>query len=296
MQQSEALKTLFVINPVSGGKTKQNWATAITDYCKPLNHSVEFFLLDGKNDAASLKHWISELHPDRVVAVGGDGTISLVAKQLLGTGMSLGIVPAGSANGMAKELQIPEDLDAALDIIFKGTMRSMDVVCINDHICLHLSDIGMNAQLVKYFEEGKGRGKLGYMKVALKVLWKKQNMQVIMETVDMEIRRNAFMVVLANASKYGFGAVINPHGNLYDGLFEVIIIRKLSLREFFKMWLRPDMFDPDKIEMFHARSVSIETTRSVHFQVDGEYLGKVKNIRADMIHAKLNVLLPPESE
>ena len=104
------------------------------------------------------------------------------------------------------------------------------------------------------------------------------------------------MVVLANASKYGFGAVINPHGNLYDGLFEVIIIRRLSIREFFKMWFRPEMFDPKKIEMFHARSLTIETTRSVHFQVDGEYLGKVKKIKADIIPGKLKVLLPVDAE
>lgn len=295
MQQSDPLKMLFVINPISGGKIKQNLTTTITNYCKPLNHIVEFYLLDGKNDIPSLDHWIKKLQPDRVVAVGGDGTVTMVAKHLLGLPTCLGILPAGSANGMAKELQIPDNIDEALDIVFNGTTRSMDVININDQICLHLSDIGMNAQLIKYFDEGNWRGKIGYIKVAMKVLWKKQNMQVIMETKDVEIKRNAFMVVLANASKYGFGAVINPDGDLYDGFFEVIFIRKVALGEFLKMWFRPQLFDPKKIEIFHARSLSIETLKKVHFQVDGEYLGKVNKIKATIMPGKLNVLIPNQT-
>ncbi|MEJ7739157.1 MAG: YegS/Rv2252/BmrU family lipid kinase [Chitinophagaceae bacterium] len=292
MEQSGSLKFLFVINPISGGTTKTDWASTISDYFKALNHSIDFFLLDGKNDAASLEHWIGNLNPHRVVAVGGDGTISLVAKQILGTSIELGILPAGSANGMAKELDIPADINAALDIIVKGKSQCADVIYVNDQICLHLSDIGMNAQLIKYFEEGNLRGKLGYARVALKVLWKKQNMQVIIQTKDVEIKRNAFMIVLANASKYGFGAVINPEGDLYDGLFEVIIIRKLAISEFFKMWFRPQPFDPEKIELFHAKSVIIDTKHKVHFQVDGEYLGKVNKITATISPSQLHLLLP----
>lgn len=248
--------------------------------------------MDGKNDDASIEHHIKNLQPQRVVAVGGDGTITQVAKQILGTPIELGILPAGSANGMAKELNIPVEVNAALDIIVNGKTQCADVIDVNGRICLHLSDIGMNAQLIKYFEEGNLRGKLGYIKVALKVLLKKQNMQVIMQTKDVEIKRNAFMIVLANASKYGFGAVINPEGDLYDGLFEVIIIRKLALSEFFKMWFRPQPFDPKKIELFHARSVTIDTKHRVHFQVDGEYLGKVRQIKANINPAQLHLLLP----
>ncbi len=291
MQQPASLKFLFVINPISGGKTKQNWATSIGEYFKELSHTVEYYLLNGKNDGESIKHWITEIKPDRVVAVGGDGTITMVAKQLLGTKIGLGILPAGSANGMAKELNIPADINTALGIVVNGSTKCLDVIRINGQICLHLSDIGMNAQLIKYFEEGNWRGKIGYARVALKVLWKKQNMQLTIETKDMEIRRDAFMVVLANASKYGFGAVINPQGDLSDGLFEVIVIRKLAASEFFKMWFRPQPFDPKKIETFHARSVSIETARKVHFQVDGEYLGKVNQVKATILPAQLHILM-----
>jgi YegS/Rv2252/BmrU family lipid kinase len=295
MQAPEKLNFLFVINPGSGGKTNQNWETIIRDFFKPLEHGFEFYVIDEKHTSTQLQDHIRKSHPDRVVAVGGDGTITMVGKLLLGSNTALGILPGGSANGMARELQIPLDPTQALEIAVNGIVKCADVLKINDEICLHLSDIGMNAQLIKYFEEGKARGKLGYAKVALKVLRNRQHIQVIIETKDVEIRRNAFMVVLANASKYGFGAVINPEGNLYDGFFEVIIIRRLAISELFKMWFRPQPFNPKKIELYHARSVSIETDRKVHFQVDGEYLGKVNKIKARIIPTQLNILLPPEN-
>ena len=294
MERPEILKFIFVVNPGSGGKTNQNWETIIRDFFKGLPHILDFYTIDENHSSVVLQDHIRKFRPDRVVAVGGDGTITMVGKLLLGTNIALGILPGGSANGMAKELEIPIDPRQALQIILDGSIKCSDVLKVNDEICLHLSDIGMNAQLIKYFEEGNMRGKLGYIKVALKVLRNRQNIQVVIDTKDLEVRRNAFMVVLANASKYGFGAVINPEGDLYDGLFEVIIIRKLAISELFKMWFRPQPFNPKKIELYHARSVSIETVQKVHFQVDGEYLGKVNKIKARIMPTQLNILLPAD--
>lgn len=286
------LKILFVINPASGKKNDQDWETITRDYFKPLAHTIECFIVEGKDVTHSLAARIQSFHPDRVVAVGGDGTITMVGKLLLASGIPLGILPAGSANGMAKELEIPQDPKQALDIIVGGDIKCADVLKINNEICLHLSDIGMNAQLIKYFKEGKKRGKLGYAKVLWKVLRNRRYMQVSIETRDIEIKRTALMVVLANASKYGFGAVINPEGDLYDAIFEVIILRKLAFSEFFKMWFRPQPFNPKKIEVHHASAVKIETQEQVHFQVDGEYLGKVKKITAKVMSKQLHLMLP----
>ncbi|HEX8358447.1 MAG TPA: acylglycerol kinase family protein, partial [Segetibacter sp.] len=171
-------RILFVVNPISGGKQKDDYQEAIKNYYHQLPHTIEFFVLDGKNDAAELPRCIEKVKPQIVVAVGGDGTVTMVAKLLLKTPMSLGILPAGSANGMARELNIPIDIEEALHIIEKGLVKKADAICINNEICLHLSDIGMNARLIKYFEEGNTRGKLGYAKVALKVLLRKQNIRV----------------------------------------------------------------------------------------------------------------------
>lgn len=283
---------LFVINPVSGGKQKKDHEAAIQEYFQKLPHKIEFFLLNGKNDAEQLEECIMQVKPQKVVAVGGDGTVGMVAKKILGTEMQLGIIPAGSANGMARELNISQNIDEALITVENGIVRKADAICINNEICIHLSDIGINARLIKYFEEGNRRGILGYAKVALKALLKKQNIRVIIQAKEKEIKRDAFMVVLANASKYGTGAVINPKGDLYDGLFEVVIIRKLGIATLLKAWFRPQSFDPKKIEVIQAKAVHIETHRRVDFQVDGEYKGKVHIVDAEILPGQLNIVLP----
>ncbi len=292
MPTGESPLILFVINPISGGKSKIEWENFVRDYYKNTDANIEFYVLTGENDSESLRHWIERLQPGTVVAVGGDGTVSLVAKEVLKKDIALGILPAGSANGMARELNIPENINDSLEIIVKGQTKQADVIDVNGHICLHLSDIGLNAQLIKHFEEGKLRGKLGYATKVIKTLWTKSWMTLKIDVHGKEVTMKALMVVLANATMYGTGAVINPEGDLYDGKFEVVIMKRLALSELFKMWVRPQPFNPEKIKSYPATSVSIQTTRKVHFQVDGEYLGKVHTVNANIIAGKLKLLVP----
>jgi diacylglycerol kinase (ATP) len=291
--QDSSLKILFVINPGSGTKSKKNWETITREYFKPLQHPIEFFLLTGKNDADSLQFWIDKFKPDRVVAVGGDGTVSLVAKQLLNSPIAMGILPAGSANGMAKELNIPTTVEGAMDVIINGDIRCSDLIQINDNnICLHLSDLGVNAQLIKYFEKDNIRGMLGYAKLVFRVLVNKRLLHVTVKTDKEELTTNAFMVVIANASKYGTGALINPEGNLHDGLFEIVVVRRLNFWYVLKTFLHFKRLDPKKVELLQATSATIKTTKKIHFQVDGEYLGKVNYVKAEILPSQLNLLLP----
>jgi diacylglycerol kinase (ATP) len=292
MPSDASASILFIVNPISGGKTKNDWESAIRDYYHPLSENLEFYFLTGTSDNESIRHWIEKIKPLKVIAVGGDGTVSLVAREVLGKNVALGILPAGSANGMARELGIPLAANEALKIIASGKTKNADVIEVNDHICLHLSDIGLNAQLIKHFEEGKVRGKFGYATKVIKTLWTKSVMSLTINIKGREVNMKALMVVLANATKYGTGAVINPDGDPYDGQFEVVIMKRLAVTELLKMWFRPQPFNPAKIIVYPATSVSIETTRKVHFQVDGEYLGKVRRVDANIIAGQLKLIVP----
>ncbi|MEJ7830753.1 MAG: diacylglycerol kinase family protein, partial [Segetibacter sp.] len=70
MTQESALKFLFIINPISGGKQKNDHESAIKKYFEALPHSIEFFLLDGKNDAQQLQQTLEKVKPHKVIAVG----------------------------------------------------------------------------------------------------------------------------------------------------------------------------------------------------------------------------------
>jgi YegS/Rv2252/BmrU family lipid kinase len=288
-------RILFVVNKGSGKKKGIDWVAAIEKYFKEFPHEVKTIYMPRSGSPQSLHLAIREFRPQKVVAVGGDGTVTFVANELIGKDLAVGILPAGSANGMAKEIQIPIDPQKALDIVVNGQVQHTDVIRINDKlICLHLSDVGINAQIVKYFQEGSIRGKIGYGLALLKALKRRHRFNIRVQTKNEEVLRTSIMVILANATKYGTGATINPEGSVNDGFFEVVIIRQLGLAEIMKMFLKFQRFNPKSIEMIQARSAVIETQHHAHFQVDGEYIGKVKKVEAKIVPGKLKLLVPAD--
>lgn len=286
-------RILFVINPVAGGKPKGDIETSIHQYFTPLEQfETEWYMLGGADDKPSLKYWIDNWQPETVVAIGGDGTLKMVAELLMNTDIKIGLLPAGSANGMAKEFGLPDDLDKCLKILAEGKAKNIDLISINNDISIHLSDIGLNAQLVKYFEESNQRGKWGYIREVWKVLLNKKELKVQLTVNGKPVFRKAFMVVIANACRYGTGAIINPKGNLTDGLFEIIIIKKISFWEFTKMFIGYRGFNKDKTEIFQLSETKISVQGSGGFQIDGEYKGAVHKVEAKILPKALKVIVP----
>jgi YegS/Rv2252/BmrU family lipid kinase len=296
MPNNNPSKLLFIVNPASGGKSKTDWNEKIKDYFSKTQHCFKIHKLTGdNNDKQELKKQISEFQPDKVIAVGGDGTVKMVAEELINTNVILGILPAGSANGMATELGIPTDIEKASDIINNDNIQKIDVLKLNGkNISIHLSDIGLNALLIHYFDKGNQRGMLGYAKVAFKVFLKKRLMRLDIKLNDESISRAAYMIAFANAKKYGTGAEINPGGSLTDGSFEVIIIRKLTLIQLFRMLISHKPFSPDCIEIIQTKKAIITARERNHFQVDGEYCGKTNSITTEIIPSSLKILIPGE--
>ena len=294
MTDSNTSTLLFIINPGAGNRNT-NFRAEIEKYFHSLPYRIHFLELEKNTRPAIIKQKIAALKPRGVIAVGGDGTVKLVAECLLGTNVTLGIVPAGSANGTAKDLGIAIKTNTALDIICKNETQSISVIKINDHLSIHLSDIGINAWLVKKFTNDNDRGWWGYLKAGWKVIWRPRLMQVQIRSGDEQIQRQAFMVVIANARKYGTGVVINPAGDVTDDIFEIVILKKISLKEIFKMKVNGDKYDPKKTEVFQTKSVKINSRYSAHFQVDGEYIGKTTAVIAEIIPRALTVLMPRDT-
>ena len=204
----------------------------------------------------------------------------------------MAILPGGSANGMATELKIPVDPIQAIDLIVNGRVQQCDLIKINDDdICIHLSDLGLNARLIKYFDKNALRGMWGYSRVFLKILWEGKLMRVHIKADNLDVNIPAYMIVIANASKYGTGAVINPEGIIHDGKFELVIVRRISLIEFIKLFLNNQPFNPKKVEIIQATRVVITSRKRVHFQVDGEYKGKINKVTAEIIPSALNLVV-----
>jgi diacylglycerol kinase (ATP) len=289
MNSQQVSKILFIINPGSGNSSVQ-WPQEIEIFFRDKPELTEQYILTRGCNINTIKEKIEAARPNIVVAVGGDGTVKLVAECLLNTAIILGILPAGSANGLAKELGIPADTQGALQHLLKTTTQKIHLIKINNQLCVHLSDIGFNASVIKIFEAAKTRGMLGYVKAALKVLWRHPLMQATIHTDNTTVRRDAAMIVIANATRYGSGAVINPLGRLDDDLFEIVVIRKVSFSEIFKMMVTHKPYDKTKTELYQSGSLQIQSRRKVHFQVDGEYLGKINKIDAVIMPRALTII------
>ena len=165
-----AIDYLFVVNPISGGNDKSSFYRFIETEISPQDNPYEIFKTTGDDDEIKLKKLVKKHKPEVIVSVGGDGTLLLVAKVSKNTSSKIALIPFGSANGMSKELNIPKIPDIKLslnpaerfrdcwNIIKKGKSIDVDLLQINkNHYSLHLSDIGLNAKIVKRFEEEKIR-------------------------------------------------------------------------------------------------------------------------------------------
>ncbi len=288
--KSKPQKLLFIVNPGSGNG-EINYTTEINTFFKKRTEDIEIYELPADCSIEKLKIAIKKANADRVVAVGGDGTLKLVAECILNTKTPIGIIPAGSANGMAKELGIPIELQEALALTTAGKLQKIHGILVNNELCIHLSDIGFNAYLVKKFDELPERGMRTYAKATWHAFWNHQKMDVSFKIDGKLIKEKAAMVVLANATKYGTGLQINPNGKLNDNLFEVIIVKEYSVLEIVKIWISKLPWNPKKIESFQVSELKINTKHKVHFQVDGEYLGKVDTITATIIPEALNIIV-----
>ncbi len=283
------MKILFCLNQGAGKKRRIDWRGLIQDRIGK-EHDAVILELDGEA-RGHIAEAIGLHRPDRVIAIGGDGTVNLLASIIGGSPIAMGIVPAGSANGLATDLNIPNDHSDALDLALKGDPRPVDAIMIGGRqLCIHLADLGLNARLIKYFDQTPSRGMLTYARLSIKVLFRKERFKVRVKTDRGEFLRSAFMVVLANARKYGTGATINKQGRIDDGSFEVVFVRRFGLSDLWKAIHEKKPFDPKRIEIVSVKEVDIYMRRSVHFQVDGDHKGRINHVHARILPGHLNII------
>jgi YegS/Rv2252/BmrU family lipid kinase len=288
---------LFVVNPISGGRDKEVFLEELERLCRTQNMVYEVLKTRGDNDEERIEASIVSFQPNAVVACGGDGTINLVGRCLIGhPELSLGIIPMGSANGLATELHIPEKLEDALNVLCQGNTLMLDAVQINEqYYCLHLSDLGFNANIVEQFEKSNLRGQLAYLLFFVKSLFTDHVRRYYFRFPEQGIQCTAAMVVLANGRLYGMGAEVNPKGRPGDGYFEVCIFRQYPWYAFFGIlfrFLTGRLRASRYYELIRTQSVLISVHRPVELQVDGEALGSYQDVSAKVIPQALRVLCP----
>lgn len=283
---------LFVANRLAGVDAHP-WPSILDTYFKDRkNFSYTLFETQSDQDFVQVKEMIHATKPQIVIAAGGDGTVNAVASILYGSQIKLGIIPVGSANGLARNLGIPNDIQEALQIITDGHTLPISSLLLNNKFCIHLSDLGLNAKLVRRFEHEGVRGVRGYLRAGFNVIRNFQSSVVRIEANGKSYEMEAVMVVIANATMYGTGFVINPVGRLDDSSFEIIVIKKYSISEFYKMAFNNWMPHPDKTAIIQCTHAVIESEVPMHFQVDGEYIAKLRRVEASINNRMIQAFVP----
>ena len=284
---------LMVVNPISGDMDKAEFTDTAKLFAE--KEGMDFFVYEttGKNDEQKIREACKEHKPYRVLIAGGDGTIKMVADALQDVDVVMGILPAGSANGLSVDLNLPSSLEENLEIAFNSNYMEMDMVCINDIKSLHLSDLGLNAQLVKNYEESSTRGMMGYALQAITTLSEQEEpFKATITANNTTIETVARMIVIANSQKYGTGVTINPNGKMNDGKFEIVILKNLDLIVFAKIISGNIPVDSEDVEIISTDKATITTSFPVSFQIDGEYIGKETKLDIHILHKQMKVAIP----
>jgi diacylglycerol kinase family enzyme len=153
---------LLVVNPISGDVDKSKIVRLTKEFGDLNNTKIIVFETSPYGDIERLRFFQKEYLPEKIIVAGGDGTIKMVAEAMEHLNVVLGILPAGSANGLATDLNLPNSIEENLPIVFGEHFMEIDMISINGKKSLHLSDLGLNADLVKNYAKSKIRGMWGY--------------------------------------------------------------------------------------------------------------------------------------
>lgn len=289
-------RVLLVVNPISGGKDKTFIINSLKKAVTEKEGDLNIYKTSGKGDKEELTRIIEEFNPSRILTAGGDGTIKLIAEILEDDSIPLGIYPAGSANGLAENLNLPTDVHKLTQIALGNNFTYLDTITVNNELCLHISDIGLNAALIKNYEEGNIRGKLGYLIQSIPTLIKTDfPFQFTIIKDGKTLHKDAVLLAIANAKKYGTGSTINPQGEYNDGFFEVLAFKEFNIPQILQTFRDNVELSPDFVEIFSASQVQITCSKKIPFQIDGEYRGEVNEVRAEISPVKVRIAVPEKN-
>ena len=288
-------KLLFVVHPFAADKLFATFENSYNDFCENNNAACIRYNTTGEGDLLKLREIYYHEKPDLIIAVGGDGTVNLCANVVVGTKTPLAIVPTGSTNGLAKELNIPMATVPALDLIIKGSIKTIDTLKINDKNSFHISDLGFNARILKRVSKSSWKGRISYFLFGLNEFFRYWPQRYEVITPDNYFKGKALMIIITNSRGFGYNLKVNPLGLIDDGVFEICIIRKFPRLHVFKMLYRvfsKSLHKSRYAKIIKATQATIRNLKSGEIHIDGEPVEMDNNISVTINPASLNVAVP----
>lgn len=215
-------KALFILNPYAGVPPVK---FIISKELKRLKDELSLFKSLSIDESGSLIRQNFDQY-DVFIAVGGDGTVHTVACQLVGSSKLLGVLPIGSGNGFAKELGFKPIIRSLLRDIEKNESFSVDVIYINNELCLNVAGVGLDSFVAHSFDKLKTRGFWSYVGVTMVNYFKLRPFHVDIKIPgEKTISEDLFVLTAANTRQFGNNAFIAPDAVPNDGMLDIIMIK-----------------------------------------------------------------------
>lgn len=216
---------------------------------------------------------------ERVLAVGGDGTLNEVASGLAHTGCAMAVLAAGRGNDFAGAMGLPADPATAADVVLQGEVVSTDLGVVNGRRFLTVAAIGFDAAVSRRVHEGGFRlfGSQAYVAAAI---WMLPSWPAPVVTIrgDFGERTGPYLLAAAgNTCRYGGGVHMTPKARPHDGMLECCLVRDLP--RWRALRLLPQTFSGEhvrfeEVEMVQSRRLTVEAGAGVYVTADGEVMGE----------------------
>ncbi|MBX3119369.1 MAG: diacylglycerol kinase family lipid kinase [Fimbriimonadaceae bacterium] len=232
----------------------------------------------------------------RVIAVGGDGTLHEVANALVGAQTVLGLIPAGTGNDFARSAGIRGSLKELVEVAVSGEVKLIDVGKVNDRYFLNVAGCGFDAVVADRINKGYRylRGTSAYVAAVLRTLAQYKAAQLTITTDTDTLQLNAMLCAVANARFYGGGMMISPEAEMDDGLFDISVVKEIGKIGFLRAF--PSVFKGTHVKHskyvgLRAKRVKIESEKALPVLVDGELLGTTP-VEFKIVPQALRIALP----
>ena len=294
------MRVSVVINPVAGvGGGSLNRARRRAEQAFDLltaeGVAPEILITERHGHARELAHGAVERGSRLVIAWGGDGTVNEVAAGLAFTDAALGIIPAGSGNGLARMLAMPADPAVALPRLVHGRDHRIDVGEANSRLFVNVAGVGFDAHVAGCFAR-LGRSRRGFLKYAAIVLTELGRYRPEAYTLELDAEAaecdSAFLLSFANGRQWGNGALIAPQARLDDGLLDAVLVQTQSRATILRAV--PSLFTGTiervrGVTIRRVRAARVSADRPLAMHIDGETVecGETLTVRVHPLALRL---------
>lgn len=270
----------LIYNPTSGRELIKRHLPEILEKLEIAGYEASCHATTGAGDATKAARIAVERQYDVVIAAGGDGTINEVVNGIAEQEYRprLGIIPAGTTNDFARALHIPRDLSAAVDIITRGELIPVDIGRINDKYFINIGGGGRITELT-YEVPSKLKTMLGQLAYYLKGMEMLPSIKASHLKIEYDgkiFEGEAMMFLIGLTNSIGGFERLAPDASINDGLFSLLILKKVNLAEFIRvatLAVRGEHVNDPNVLYTKANRVKVYSDEKVQLNLDGEFGG-----------------------